>query len=75
MPDYMGRLCRTYHWSLEYVLFELPMVEGWVMYCVAIEQDGWMQFSGVKRTDGGYIGQQIEKNLNRGKNVKVENRD
>ena len=61
--DYVARLCRSYHWSKEYVLFDLPMSEGWALMAMAIEQDGWMQFSGVKRSVKGYLGQEIDERV------------
>jgi len=61
LPDYLARLCRTYpSFSRDYVLFDLDMSEGWMWYSMAIEQDGWLQFSGVKRSSKGYVGQEID---------------
>ena len=36
---------------------ELPMDEGWAFYNFAIENDGFLRFSGVERETSGYIKQ------------------
>jgi hypothetical protein len=40
---------------MDYVLDRLPMDQGWAFYAWAIENDGWLQFSGVKRDGDGYV--------------------
>lgn len=49
-----------YGWSEDYVLYELPMIRGWVYYAYAMENSGWLNFAGVKRQGAGYIKQQTE---------------
>jgi hypothetical protein len=43
---------------------ELPMDEGWCLYAWALENDGWLQFAGIKRSSKGYIAQETERILN-----------
>jgi hypothetical protein len=53
---------RTYHqFSLEYIENDLSMAFGWALVAHAIENNGWLQFCGLKRVGLGYIGQEIEK--------------
>jgi hypothetical protein len=33
---------------------------GWALVNYAIENDGWMQFCGLKRVGKGYIAQEVE---------------
>ncbi len=47
-----------YKWTPQFVLKELPMVEGWVWYSYAMSTDGWLNFSGVRLDGLGYIGQE-----------------
>lgn len=42
-------------------MFELPMVEGWAFYAMAMEHDGFLQFSGVRRSGEGYIAQEAKR--------------
>lgn len=37
------------------------MDEGWTFYAWAMENDGWLQFSGLKRAGDGYIAQHVER--------------
>lgn len=47
---------KTYpHFTRDYVLYDLPMAEGWIWHNYAIENDGWLNFSGIKRTGKGYV--------------------
>jgi hypothetical protein len=39
------------------------MDEGWVYYSYAMENDGWLQFAGIKRIGAGYVAQHIERRL------------
>lgn len=57
----MGRLLRTFGGfpALEYVLDELPMDQGWAFFSWSMENDGWLQFGGVRRDGPGYLGQAI----------------
>lgn len=60
--EYVGRLLRGYpQFSLEYVENELPMSFGWALVNFYLENDGWMQFCGIKRIGNGYIQQEVEK--------------
>lgn len=51
----------AYKWTEEYVLYDLQMCRGFVWYSYAMENDGWLQFAGVKRKSKGYIAAEIEK--------------
>jgi len=35
--------------------------KGWAFCSWAVENDGWLQFNGIKRSSPGYLAQQIEK--------------
>lgn len=37
------------------------MERGWAWWSWAVENDGWLQFSGVKREGKNYIAQEIDK--------------
>lgn len=39
------------------------MDQGWAFYAWVIENDGWMQFGGVKRQGDGYIQQEVKRLL------------
>ena len=39
------------------------MAEGWCYYAWAVENDGWLSFSGVRRDGDGYIGQEVKKRM------------
>lgn len=41
-------------------MFDLPMIEGWIWYAYAMENDGWLSFSGIRRKGVGYVGMQRE---------------
>lgn len=45
---------------MEYIENDLPMGFGWALVNYAIENDGWMQFCGLKRVGKGYIAQEVE---------------
>jgi hypothetical protein len=45
----------------------LPMDELWVYYNWTIENDGWLQFSGVRRASDGYIAQEVKQILSNAK--------
>lgn len=58
----MGRLLLNYHqFSLEYIENELPMAMGWFLVSYSVENNGWLQFCGLKRLDDGYIKQEVDK--------------
>jgi hypothetical protein len=48
----------------DWIEFDLPMDEGWVYIAWLTENDGWLQFSGVKRDSPGFIAQEAERILN-----------
>jgi hypothetical protein len=55
---------RTYGWATEReVLYRLPMVRGWAYYAFAIESDGWLSFSGMRRDSPGFIAKEITRLL------------
>lgn len=41
--------------------FELPLARGFAYMAWAIENDGWMQLSGVSRASPGYIRQEVKR--------------
>lgn len=45
---------------LDFILNEMPMDQGWAFYSWSMENDGWLQFCGVRRDGKGYMGQQAE---------------
>lgn len=45
---------------MNFILDELPMNQGWALYSWCLENDGWLQFGGMKREGKGYIGQGTE---------------
>lgn len=47
--------------TYQFVMDELPMDQGWAFYNWAIENDGWLQFGGLKRGGKGYIAQQADR--------------
>jgi len=46
---------------MDYIQDEVPMDQGWAFYAFSMENDGWLQFAGVKRSGLGYVGQEREK--------------
>lgn len=40
---------------------DLPMDQGWAFIAYSVQNDGWLQFNGVKRASDGYIKQEIER--------------
>lgn len=65
MTDYICRLIRAFpHFTLGFVIEELPMDEGWVFYGWSVENDGWLAFAGLKRDGDGYIAQERKRILN-----------
>lgn len=63
---YVGQLLRWYGGgaaTYDWILHELPMVQGYALRAVAMETDGWMQFAGVKRSSEGFIVQEVKSRL------------
>lgn len=59
--EYITRLVKSYPaFTRQFVLDELPMIEGWLWYAQAITMDGWLSFNGVRIVSDGYIKQQTE---------------
>lgn len=47
--DYCFKIFKNYHqFSWEYILFELPMIQGWLFYSYAVFDDPICRFSGVR---------------------------
>jgi len=62
--DYECRLLKTYpSFTRDWIEFDLPMDMGWIYYAWSLENDGWLQFSGVKRDSLGFIAQEVERLL------------
>jgi hypothetical protein len=47
--------------SMDYVLYDLPMEQGWALQNASFEEDGWLQFAQVKREGKGYIFQERDR--------------
>jgi hypothetical protein len=45
---------------MNFILDELPMDQGWAFISWTVENDGWLQFSGIAREGKGYVGQQAD---------------
>lgn len=59
---YLGQLLKFYdQFTLEYVWDELPMDEGYCWLAVAIENDGWSQFSGLRPEGKTYLEVAVDK--------------
>jgi hypothetical protein len=55
--DYLCRLVKTYpSFTRQVVMDELPMIEGWMYYGFAIEDDAMNRFEGLRRIGKGYVG-------------------
>ena len=61
---YVGQLMLWYKFGLDYVLYELPMAQGYALRAVAMENDGWLQFAGVKKASEGFIRQEVLRRIN-----------
>lgn len=60
--DYVARFLKYYpHEGFDRVWFRIPMDKGYALIAAAMNLDGWLAFSGVLISDGGYIRQEIEK--------------
>ncbi|MDE2097607.1 MAG: hypothetical protein KGL39_10200 [Patescibacteria group bacterium] len=60
--DYTTRLVATYpSFTRDFVLYELPMIEGFAWLAAAIEMNGWLGFCGIKRSGKGYVGIESER--------------
>ncbi len=40
---------------------ELPMAQGWAFHAWTMENDGWLQFSEIRRASQGYVAQEISR--------------
>ncbi len=59
---YNARLLKYYHqFSEDYVLDELSMARGWAYLAAALENDGWLAFSQVKRDGKGYVAEEVSR--------------
>ena len=47
--------------SIDYITYELDMSLGWALISWALENDGWLQFAGLKRSSKGYIAMEVDK--------------
>lgn len=58
----MARLLKYYP-ALGYdrVWFRFPMAKGYALIAAAMQLDGFLQFSEIKMSDGGYLRQEVEK--------------
>jgi hypothetical protein len=60
-------VCKYRHYypsdSWEFIWCELPMKEGYCYISGGMQNDSWLQFSGVSISDGGYIRQELDKIL------------
>ena len=62
--NYICTLMQVYHYTKEYVLFELPMHEGYILQSHAIFNDPINKFNGIGFANGGYLGQECDKLFN-----------
>ena len=62
VADYVCRLLVAYHqYSFDYILYELPMIRGWILYSWAYSNDALNRFGGVRMVNGGYLGYEADK--------------
>jgi hypothetical protein len=58
--DYVGRLLKAYpQFSEEFIENELPIRKGWCYICCYLENDGWLQFVGLKPSGDTYLEQEV----------------
>ncbi len=50
---------------LEYVMNDLPMDQGFAYISWLLENDGWLQFSGLKRKGDGYVKRRVKEFLSK----------
>ncbi len=68
--NYVTRLMRYYpSFTEEYVIDILPIDKGWAFLAAAIDNDGWLQFAGIKRSGKAYLAQEIDKLMKEAKEV------
>lgn len=67
---YVGQLLKFYtQFSREYVWDEMPMDEGYCWLAVAIQNDGWSQFSGLKPDGKTYLESAVDKLMEQAREV------
>ena len=50
--DYVCRLVKNYpQYTLDYILYELPMLRGWALYSWSYANEPMHQFSGIRMVD------------------------
>jgi hypothetical protein len=55
--DYICRLYSTYHeYTLDHIMFELPMLQGMILYSWSYANNPIHLFSGIQMVKGGYSG-------------------
>jgi len=65
----VARLAKNYaSFTLDFILYDLPMDQGWAFYAWAIENDGWLRFNSVNRSGKGYVAQEIDRLMEIAKN-------
>lgn len=40
----------------DYILYELPMIDGWILWSYSMFNDPVHKFSGIEMENGGYLG-------------------
>ena len=69
LADYSCRLVKVYpSFTRQFVMDELPMVEGWIWHSFAFSDDPAHKFAGV-RTDRGYVKMEAEKLIKQAKDA------
>ena len=46
--DYVIRLHNAYHYSMDFILNELNMIDGWLLYSWSLSNDPVSRFSGIQ---------------------------
>ena len=69
LAEYVCRLVKTYGFTRTYVMDELAMIEGWMWYAFAIEDDAMNKFGGIRPVSQTYLEQESEKLISQAKKV------
>lgn len=61
LGDYCMCLLKNYQqFTMNYIMNELPMLDGWLLYSYAILNDPVHKFSGLQLKDGGPAGDEAD---------------
>jgi hypothetical protein len=71
--DYICRLKTSYsEYTLDYIMFELPMLQGMILYSWAYANCPIHLFSGIQMVGGGYSGMEADELLRQLKEMKAQ---